>query len=45
MAADPDQIASYEAIGVDVCVFPLETLSREKSLKAVAIMARSAELS
>jgi hypothetical protein len=44
MAADPEQIASYEAMGVDVCVFLLETLPRDKSLEALAVMAQAAGL-
>ncbi|MCU1624493.1 MAG: putative N5,N10-methylenetetrahydromethanopterin reductase-related protein [Frankiales bacterium] len=44
MAADPEQIASYEAMGVDVCVFLLETLPRDKSLEALAVMADAAGL-
>jgi probable F420-dependent oxidoreductase len=45
MAADREQIASYEAMGVDVCVFLLETLARDKSLEAIANMADVADLS
>lgn len=44
MAADPEQIASYEAMGVDVCVFLLESLPRDKALEALAGMADAAGL-
>jgi probable F420-dependent oxidoreductase len=44
MAADAHQIASYEAMGVDVCVFLLETSSHDRTLDALGLVAKAAGL-
>jgi probable F420-dependent oxidoreductase len=44
MAPDADQVASYESMGVDVCVFLLETAPEDATLEALGTIAKAAQL-
>ncbi|MCM3921154.1 LLM class F420-dependent oxidoreductase [Frankia sp. AiPs1] len=44
MAADTDRIAAYEAMGVDACVFLLQTAPRDQTLDALRLIAKTAGL-
>jgi hypothetical protein len=44
MAPDADQVASYESMGVDVCVFLLETAPEDATLDALGTIAKAAQL-